>query len=74
MTSQSADGAASSSTASGNPALRHASAVVTPRIHPTDGPGRKDRTRAAMDAVLGGLRPGCGQVSDTTRGTAGRSA
>ncbi|MER6168134.1 hypothetical protein [Streptomyces violaceorubidus] len=52
----------------------HASAVVTLRIHAHLWPGEEDRTRAVMDAVLGGLRTGCGQVGDATRVIAGQTA
>ncbi|CCA58213.1 hypothetical protein SVEN_4927 [Streptomyces venezuelae ATCC 10712] len=45
-----------------------------PRIHAHLRPREKDRTRAVMDAVLGGLRSGCGQVGDVARGTAGQDA
>lgn len=54
--------------------LGHASAVITLRIYAHLWPGEEDRTRTVMDAVLGGLRTGCGQVGDVTRETAGQTA
>ncbi len=54
--------------------LGHASAVITLRIYAHLWPGEEDRTRTVMDAMLGGLRTGCGQVGDTTRETAGQTA
>ncbi|MFI8880996.1 tyrosine-type recombinase/integrase [Streptomyces sp. NPDC053813] len=54
--------------------LGHASAVITLRIYAHLWPGEEDRTRAVMDAVLGGLRTGCGQVGGMTRETAGQNA
>ncbi|MFD5446207.1 tyrosine-type recombinase/integrase [Streptomyces tendae] len=54
--------------------LGHASAVITLRIYAHLWPGEEDRTRAVMDAVLGGLRTGCGQVGDATRVIAGQTA
>jgi len=54
--------------------LGHASAVITLRIYAHLWPGEEDRTRTVMDAVLGGLRTGCGQVGDATRETAGQAA
>ncbi|MFG2502369.1 tyrosine-type recombinase/integrase [Streptomyces sp. NPDC048441] len=54
--------------------LGHASAVITLRIYAHLWPGEEDRTRSVMDAVLGGLRTGCGQVGDATRETAGQTA
>ncbi|GHJ31326.1 hypothetical protein TPA0910_57590 [Streptomyces hygroscopicus subsp. sporocinereus] len=54
--------------------LGHASAVITLRIYAHLWPGEEDRTRAVMDAVLGGLRTGCGQLSGTTRESAGQAA
>ncbi|MEV5977243.1 site-specific integrase [Streptomyces sp. NPDC052114] len=54
--------------------LGHASAVITLRTYAHLWPGEEDRTRSVMDAVLGGLRTGCGQVGDTTRETAGQTA
>jgi len=44
--------------------LRHA--------HPW--PGEEDRTRTVMDAVLGGLRAGCGPGDTATKETAGQMA
>jgi hypothetical protein len=44
------------------------------RIHAHLWPGEEDRTRSAMDAVLGGLRAGCGPVSDLTSENAGQTA
>ncbi|MEU3071980.1 tyrosine-type recombinase/integrase [Streptomyces laurentii] len=54
--------------------LGHASAVITLRIYAHLWPGEEDRTRAVMDAVLGGLRTGCGQLSEPTRESAGQAA
>jgi integrase len=54
--------------------LGHASAVITLRIYAHLWPGEEDRTRTVMDAVLGGLRTGCGQVGDATCVTAGQTA
>lgn len=54
--------------------LGHASAVITLRIYAHLWPGEEDRTRPAMDAVLGGLRTGCGPVGDMTSETAGQTA
>lgn len=54
--------------------LGHASAVITLRIYAHLWPGEEDRTRSAMDAVLGGLRTGCGQVGDVTSEIAGQVA
>lgn len=54
--------------------LGHASAVITLRIYAHLWPGEEDRTRSVMDAVLGGLRTGCGQVGDMTSETAGQTA
>lgn len=56
------------------PVLGHADAVITLRIYVHLWPGEEDRTRAVMDAVLGGLRTGCGQLSGTTRESAGQAA
>lgn len=54
--------------------LGHASAVITPRIYAHLWPGEEDRTRSVMDAVLGGLRTGCGPVGGATRENAGQTA
>lgn len=54
--------------------LGHASAVITLRIYAHLSPGEEDRTRAVMDAVLGGLRTGCGPVGSLTGETAGQTA
>ncbi|MFE4332699.1 tyrosine-type recombinase/integrase [Streptomyces sp. NPDC056831] len=54
--------------------LGHASAVVTLRNYAHLWPGEENRTRSVMDAVLGGLRTGCGQVGDATRESAGQAA
>ncbi|GGN41522.1 hypothetical protein GCM10011578_089950 [Streptomyces fuscichromogenes] len=54
--------------------LGHASAVITLRIYAHLWPDEEDRTRTVMDAVLGGLRTGCGQVGDATRVIAGQTA
>ena len=52
--------------------LGHASAVITLRIYAHLWPGEEDRTRAVMDAVLGGLRPGCGLGDTATKEIAGQ--
>ncbi|MEV6946163.1 site-specific integrase [Streptomyces sp. NPDC051172] len=54
--------------------LGHASAVITLRIYAHLWPGEEDRTRTVMDAVLGGLRTGCGQVDLATKEIAGQTA
>lgn len=54
--------------------LGHASAVITLRIYAHLWPGEEDRTRAVMDAVLGGLRTGCGPVGSLTGETTGQTA
>ncbi|WLQ40719.1 site-specific integrase [Streptomyces laculatispora] len=54
--------------------LGHASAVITLRIYAHLWPGEEDRTRSVMDAVLGGLRTGCGPVGDMTSEIAGQTA
>jgi hypothetical protein len=54
--------------------LGHASAVITLRIYAHLWPGEEDRTRSVMDAVLGGLRTGCGQAGDVTSETPGQIA
>jgi len=54
--------------------LGHVSAVITLRIYARLWPGEEDRTRSVMDAVLGDLRTGCGQVGDSTREIAGQRA
>ncbi|MFD6417265.1 site-specific integrase [Streptomyces sp. NPDC060194] len=54
--------------------LGHVSAVITLRIYAHLWPGEEDRTRAVMDAVLGGLRTGCGPVGSLTGETAGQTA
>lgn len=46
----------------------------TLRIYAHLWPGEEDRTRTAMDAVLGGLRTGYGPVADMTSQTAGQTA
>ncbi|WP_394365724.1 hypothetical protein [Streptomyces sasae] len=53
--------------------LRHffASALITLRSYAHPWSGEEDRTRTAMDAVLGGLRAGCGQGGTATEVTAG---
>lgn len=53
--------------------LGHASAVITLRIYAHLWPG-EDRTRTVMDAVLGGMRTGCGQVDLATKEIAGQAA
>lgn len=54
--------------------LGHASAVITLRIYAHLWPGEEDRTRAVMDAVLGGLRTGCGLGDTATKKIAGQMA
>ncbi|MCX4586923.1 tyrosine recombinase XerC [Streptomyces sp. NBC_01481] len=54
--------------------LGHASAVITLPIYAHLWPGEEDRTRSVMDAVIGGLRTGCGPVGDSTHESAGQAA
>ncbi|WP_055604842.1 hypothetical protein [Streptomyces prasinus] len=54
--------------------LGHASALSTLRIYAHRWPGEEDRTRTVMDAVLGGLRTGCGQGDTATKVIAGQRA
>ncbi|KOV21327.1 tyrosine-type recombinase/integrase [Streptomyces sp. XY152] len=54
--------------------LGHASAVITLRIYAHLWPGEEDRTRSVMDAVLGGLRTGCGPKDQADKETAGQTA
>lgn len=54
--------------------LGHASAVITLRIYAHLWPGEEDRTRSVMDAVLGGLRTGCGQPDQAIEEIAGQAA
>lgn len=54
--------------------LGHASAVITLRIYAHLWPGEEDRTRSVMDAVLGGLRTGCGPVDRAIKEIAGQTA
>lgn len=54
--------------------LGRASAVITLRIYAHLWPGEEDRTRSVMDAVLGGMRTGCGQLGEATRESAGQTA
>ncbi|WSY92038.1 tyrosine-type recombinase/integrase [Streptomyces sp. NBC_00873] len=54
--------------------LGHASVVITLRIYAHLWPGEEDHTRSVMDTVLGGLRAGCGQVDQATKGFAGQLA
>ncbi len=51
-----------------------ASAVIPLRISAHPWPGGDDRTRSAVDAVLGGLRAGCGQPGGADRERADRAA
>ncbi|WP_258563740.1 hypothetical protein [Streptomyces himalayensis] len=51
-----------------------ASAVITLRIYAALWPGEEDRTRTVMDAMLGGLRTGCGQKDQATKEIAGQAA
>lgn len=46
----------------------------TLRIYAHLWPGEEDRTRTVMDAVLGGLRTGCGQEDTATEVIAGQQA
>ncbi|SDL96171.1 hypothetical protein SAMN05444921_102411 [Streptomyces wuyuanensis] len=55
------------------PVLGRAS-VITLRIHAHLWPGEEDRTRAVMDAVLGGMRTGCGLGDTATKEIAGQEA
>ncbi|MFG2969953.1 hypothetical protein ACGFZS_42455 [Streptomyces sp. NPDC048288] len=48
---------------------RHHAAEVRPLW-----PGEEDRTRTVMDAVLGGLRTGCGPENPATKEIAGQTA
>ncbi|WRQ81344.1 hypothetical protein I3F59_019445 [Streptomyces sp. MUM 178J] len=50
------------------------SAVITLRIYAHLWPGEEDRTRAVMDAVLGGPRTGCGLGDTATKKIAGQMA
>lgn len=52
--------------------LGHASTVITLRIYAHLWPGEEDRTRSVMDAVLGGLRTGCGQPDQEIKEIAGQ--
>ncbi|MGW0831741.1 tyrosine-type recombinase/integrase [Streptomyces prunicolor] len=54
--------------------LGHASAVITLRIYAHLWPGEEDRTRTVMDAILGGLRTGCGLGDAATKEIAGQKA
>lgn len=54
--------------------LGHTSAVITLRIYAHLWPGEEDRTRAVMDAMLGGLRTGCGLGDTATKEIAGQRA
>lgn len=56
------------------PVLGHASAVITLRIYAHLWPGEEDRTRTVMDAVLGGLRTGCGPEDLAAKESAGQTA
>ncbi len=49
-----------------------ASVVIAPWIRAPLWPGEEDRTRSAMDAVLGGLRTGCGEGDPASKEIAGR--
>ncbi|TFE52271.1 hypothetical protein E3E14_11860 [Streptomyces sp. ICN441] len=51
-----------------------APAVIPLRISAPPWPGGDDRTRSAVDAVLGGLRAGCGQPGGADREHADRAA
>lgn len=53
--------------------LGHASAVITLRIYAHLWPGEEDRTRTVMDAVLGSMRTGCGQVGQENCISAGQA-
>lgn len=54
--------------------LGHASAAITLRVYAHLRPGEEDRTRAVMDAVLGGLRTGHGPQDQGIKETAGQLA
>ncbi|MGW4725126.1 tyrosine-type recombinase/integrase [Streptomyces sp. NPDC004291] len=54
--------------------LGHASTVITLRIYAHLWPDEDDRTRTAVDTVFGAPRTGCGRMSGTTCGSAGRVA
>jgi hypothetical protein len=54
--------------------LGRASALIALRVYGRLRPGEEDRTRAAMDAMLGGLRSGCGQVDQAIKEIAGQRA
>ncbi|MET8113330.1 GNAT family N-acetyltransferase [Streptomyces prasinus] len=59
------------------PAAAVTEAPGTPERHapgPNGGPGEEDRTRTVMDAVLGGLRTGCGQEDTAIEVIAGQRA
>ncbi|MFG3526243.1 hypothetical protein ACGF8B_05840 [Streptomyces sp. NPDC047917] len=47
---------------------------IRPRIYAHLWPGKEDRTRAVMDAVLGGQWTGCGQVDQAIGEIAGQAA
>jgi integrase len=53
--------------------LGHASAVITLRTYAHLWPGEEDRTRSVMDAVLGGLRTGCGPDDQMIKETTGQT-
>lgn len=61
------------STEEGEP-LNHRRRKTTLRTYAHLWPGEEDRTRPAMDAVLGGLRTGCGPNDQGIKETAGRTA
>lgn len=52
----------------------YASAIITLRSYAHLWPGEEDRTRTVMDAVLGGLRTGCGPEDPATKEIAGQTA
>ncbi|SFX27907.1 hypothetical protein OH786_24160 [Streptomyces atratus] len=49
-------------------------AAAALRIYAHLWPGEEDRTRSVMDAVLGGLRTGCGQQDQAIKEIAGQRA
>lgn len=53
--------------------LGHSSAVITLRVYSHLWPGDEDRTRSVMDAVLSGMRTGCGPVELPAKESAGQA-
>ncbi|MFE2987174.1 hypothetical protein [Streptomyces sp. NPDC059262] len=54
--------------------LGHASGVIKWCSYAQLWTSEKDRTRSVMDAVLGGLRTGCGPEDQATKEVAGQAA